>query len=151
MENLRLSIERSERMSFGCLVDQRDRLVASSFGSNSPLVERHLVEYSTKTILKSFTRTNHWLAQEMIRRFEGAKNPKNVNLNRAFVSTHQAKVCCVLEKIPAGKVTTYGLLSDHIGSAARTVSGAVGWNPWATFAPCHRGDAVRLDLGTLSL
>jgi len=125
MENLRLSIEKSEGMSFGCLVDQRDRLVASSFGANSPLVERHLVEYSTKTILKSFTRTNHWLAKEMIIRFEGAKDPKNVNLNRAFVSTHQAKVCDVLEKIPAGKVTTYGLISDHIGSAPRAVGGAV--------------------------
>src|SRR3989441_7680596 len=135
MENLRLSIERSEGMSFGCLVDQRDRLVASSFGSISPLVERHLVEDSTKTILKSFTRTNHWLAKEMIRRFEGAKDPKNVNLNRAFVSTHQAKVCGVLEKIPAGKVTTYGLISDHIGSAPRAVAGPAGSNQWQTFFP----------------
>src|SRR6266704_6660710 len=74
MENLRLSIEKSEGMSFGCLVDHEDRLVASSFGSNSPLVERHLVEYSTKTMLKSLTPTNHWLAKEMIRRFEGAKD-----------------------------------------------------------------------------
>src|SRR6266581_1777497 len=80
MENLRLSIEKSEGMSFGCLVDQRDRLVASSFGSNSPLVEKHLVEYSTKTILKSFTRTNHWLAQEMIRRFEGAKECRSTRI-----------------------------------------------------------------------
>ncbi len=151
MENLRLSIEKSEEISFGCLVDQRDRLLASSFGSNSPLVERHLVEYSTKTILKSFTRTNHWLAQEMIRRFEGAKNPKNVNLNRAFVSTHQAKVCGVLEKIPAGKVTTYGLISDHIGSAPRAVGGAVGSNPWSIFVPCHRVVPVSLTIGNYSL
>ena len=151
MENFRLSIEESEGMSFGCLVDQRDRLVASSFGSSSPLVERHLVEYSTKTILKSFTRTNHWLAQEMIRRFEGAKNPKNVNLNRAFVSTHQAKVCGVLEKIPAGKVTTYGLISDHIGSAPRAVGGAVGSNPWSIFVPCHRVVPVSLTIGNYSL
>src|SRR6266516_386232 len=136
MENLRLSIEKSEGMSFGC---------------NSPLVEKHLVEYSTKTILKSFTRTNHWLAQEMIRRFEGAKNPKNVNLNRAFVSTHQAKVCGVLEKIPAGKVTTYGLISDHIGSAPRAVGGAVGSNPWSIFVPCHRVVPVSLTIGNYSL
>src|SRR5205807_10194552 len=119
MENLRLSIEKSEGMSFGCLVDQRDRLVASSFGANSPLVERHPVEYSTKTILKSSTRTNHWLAKEMIRRSEAAKDPKNVNLNSAFVSAHQAKVCDVLEKIPTSKVTTYALISDHIGPAHR--------------------------------
>src|SRR5438093_6237908 len=103
MENVQLSIERSEEMSFGCLVDQKERLVASSFGANSQLVERHLVEYSTKTIGKSPTRINHWLTEEMIRRFEGAKNSKKVNLNRSFVSNHQAKVCSVLEKIPAGR------------------------------------------------
>ena len=125
--------------------------MASSFGANSPLVERHLVEYSTKTILKSSTRTNHWLAKEMIRRFEGAKDPKNVNLNRAFVSTHQAKVCDVLEKIPAGKVTTYGLISDHIGSAPRAVGGAVGSNPWSIFVPCHRVVPVSLAIGNYSL
>lgn len=151
MENFRLSIEESEGMSFGCLVDQRDRLLASSFGSNSPLVERHLVEYSTKTILKSFTRTNHWLAQEMIRRFEGAKNSKNAKLNRSFVSTHQAKVCGVLEKIPAGKVTTYGLISNHIGSAPRAVGGAVGSNPWSIFVPCHRVVPSSLAIGNYSL
>ena len=125
--------------------------MGSSFGSNSPLVERHLVEDSTKTVLKSFTRTNHWLAKEMIRRFEGAKDPKNVNLNRAFVSTHQAKVCGVLEKIPAGKVTTYGLISDHIGSAPRAVGGAVGSNPWSIFVPCHRVVPVSLTIGNYSL
>src|SRR5207247_3796042 len=151
MENLRLSIEKSEEIAFGCLVHQRYRLLASSFGSNSPLVERHLVEYSTKTILKSFTRTNHWLAQEMIRRFEGAKNPKNVNLNRAFVSTHQAKVCDVLEKIPAGKVKTYGLISNHIGSAPRAVSGAVGSNPSSIFVPFNRVVPVSLTIGNYSL
>ena len=151
MENARLSIERSEEMSFACLVDQKERLVASSFGSNSQLVERHLVEYSTKTILKSFTRTNHWLAQEMIRRFEGAKNSKNAKLNRSFVSTHQAKVCGVLEKIPAGKVTTYGLISNHIGSAPRAVGGAVGSNPWSIFVPCHRVVPSSLAIGNYSL
>ena len=151
MENARLSIERSEEMSFACLVDQKERLVASSFGSNSQLVERHLVEYSTKTMGKSPMRINHWLTEEMIRRFEGAKNPKSVNLNRNFVSTHQAKVCSVLEKIPAGRVTTYGLISNYIGSAPRAVGGAVGSNPWSIFVPCHRVVPSSLTIGNYSL
>jgi len=151
MENVQLSIERSEEMSFGCLVDQKERLVASSFGANSQLVERHLVEYSTKTIGKSPTRINHWLTEEMIRRFEGAKNSKKVNLNRSFVSNHQAKVCSVLEKIPAGRVTTYGLISNHIGSAPRAVGGAVGSNPWSIFVPCHRVVPRSLRIGNYSL
>src|SRR5438132_2881515 len=76
MENLRLSIEKSEEMSFGCLVDHGSRLVASSFGSNSALVEKHLIEYSVKTMGKSPTRGSLWLTKEMIRRFEGSLNPK---------------------------------------------------------------------------
>ncbi len=151
MENVQLSIERSEDVSFGCLIDLKERLVASSFGANSQLVEGHLVEYSTKTIGKSPTCINHWLTEEMIRRFEGAKNPKSVNLNRNFVSTHQAKVCSVLQKIPAGRVTTYGLISNHIGSAPRAVGGAVGSNPWSIFVPCHRVVPSSLTIGSYSL
>src|SRR5260370_3602098 len=125
MENHRLSLEKSEDMTFGCLVDQCDQLVASSFGSNSRILENHLTEYSAQTLGKALTRSDHWLTQEMIRRFEGVKNPRDVKLNRDFVSTHQARVCAVLEKIPIGEVTTYGLISNHIASCPRAVGGAV--------------------------
>jgi O-6-methylguanine DNA methyltransferase len=138
-------------MSFGCLVDQEDRLVASSFGSKSALVEKHLIEYSAKTMGKSPIRGHHWLTKEMIRRFEGSQNPKNVNLNINFVSIHQAKVCGVLEKIPNGNVTTYGLISNHIGSAPRAIGGAVSSNPWSIFVPCHRVVPSSLTIGNYSL
>jgi methylated-DNA-[protein]-cysteine S-methyltransferase len=94
---------------------------------------------------------HHWLTQEMIRRFEGAKNAKSVRLNRDFVSTHQARVCAVLEKIPTGKVTTYGLISNHIGSGPRAVGGAVGSNPWSLFVPCHRVVPRSLAIGNYSI
>jgi methylated-DNA-[protein]-cysteine S-methyltransferase len=151
MENLRLSLEKSEAMSFGCLVDPEDQLVASSFDSNSRIVERHLVEYSTKTSGKSPTRSNHWLTQEMIKRFEGKKSPQSVKLNRDFVSVHHARVCGVLEKIPRGKVTTYGLISNHISSGPRAVGGAVASNPWSIFVPCHRVVPSSLTIGNYSL
>jgi O-6-methylguanine DNA methyltransferase len=151
MENFRLSLEKSEAMSFGCLVDQRDRLVASSFGPNSRIVERRLVDYSTKTSGKSPTPGNHWLTQEMIKRFEGTKNRRSVNLNGDFVSTHQTRVLGVLERIPTGKVTTYGMISNHIGSAPRAVGGAVASNPWSIFVPCHRVVPSDLTIGNYSL
>src|SRR5256886_10711075 len=137
MENHRLSLEKSEDMTFGCLVDQYDQLGASSFGSNSRILEKHLTEYSAQTVGKALTRTDHWLTQEMIRRFEGVNNLRGVKLNRDFVSTHQARVCAVLEKIPKGKVTTYGLISNHIGSGPRAVGGAIGSTSWAIVVPCH--------------
>jgi methylated-DNA-[protein]-cysteine S-methyltransferase len=151
MENLRLSLEKSENMSFGCLVDQQDQLVASSFSSNSRLLASHLVEYSIKRIGKSPAPSNHWVTQEMIRRFQGDKILKNVRLNRDFVSTHQARVCAVLEKIPTGKVTTYGLVSKRIGSGPRAVGGAVGSNPWSIFVPCHRVVPTSLTVGNYSM
>src|SRR5437667_12593166 len=101
MKNFRLSIEKSEEMSFGCLVDQNDRLVASSFGSNSRILEERLEEYSARSGGKSPTRINHWLTEEIIRRFEGAKNSKNAKLNRSIISTNQSKVRDVLDKIHA--------------------------------------------------
>jgi O-6-methylguanine DNA methyltransferase len=151
MENFRLSLEKSENMSFGCLVDQQDQLVASSFGSNSRLLASHLVKYSIRTIGKSPTPSNHWVTQEMIRRFQGDKILKSVRLNRDFVSTHQARVCAVLEKIPTGKVTTYGLVSKRIGSGPRAVGGAVGSNPWSIFVPCHRVVPTSLNIGNYSM
>jgi O-6-methylguanine DNA methyltransferase len=151
MDSFRLSLERSEDLTFGCLVDERDRLMASSFGSKPKTLERHLVEYSTKLGERTPTLCNHWITQEMIRRFEGAKNPKDVRLNRSFVSTHQGKVCAVLEKIPLGKVTTYGLVSKHIGSGPRAVGGAVGSNPWSIFVPCHRVVTGSLTIGNYSM
>jgi methylated-DNA-[protein]-cysteine S-methyltransferase len=87
----------------------------------------------------------------MIRRFEGVKTPKSVKLNRGFVSTHQESVCAVLEKIPTGKVTTYGLISNHIDSAPRAVGGAVGSNPWSIFVPCHRVVPNSLTIGNYSM
>ena len=151
MESFRLALEKSEDFSFGCLIDQNDQLIASSFGSNSPLLEEHLAESSTRITGKSPIKSNHWITQEMIRRFEGAKNPKNVRLNRVFVSAHQARVCAVLEKIPTGRVTTYGLISNHIGSAPRAVGGAVGSNPWSIFVPCHRVVPSSLTVGNYSM
>ena len=151
MQSLRLSLERSDDTYFGCLVDKRDQLVASSFGSSPRILEKHLTEYSIKTSGKSATHDDHWTTQEMVRRFEGVKNLRSVKLNRDFVSTHQARVCAVLEKIPKGKVTTYGLISDHIGSGPRAVGGAVGSNPWSIFVPCHRVVPGNLAIGNYSI
>ena len=151
MESFRLALEKSEDLSFGCLIDQSDRLVASSFGSNSRILEGHLSESSKRITGKLPAQNKHWIAQEMIRRFEGAKDPKSVKLNKSFVSTHQARVCAVLEQIPTGKVTTYGLISNHIGSAPRAVGGAVGSNPWSIFVPCHRVVPSTLTVGNYSM
>ncbi len=51
----------------------------------------------------------------------------------------QNKVYRLLKKIPKGKVTTYKILADKIGTKAyRAVGSALNKNPNAPRVPCHR-------------
>ena len=51
----------------------------------------------------------------------------------------QERVWQKLNEIPKGKVTTYKLLAEALGSrAVRAVASAVGKNPNAPLTPCHR-------------
>ena len=50
----------------------------------------------------------------------------------------QKKVWNELKKIPYGSVTTYKELAKSLNTSPRSVGGAVGKNPVALIAPCHR-------------
>lgn len=51
----------------------------------------------------------------------------------------QDAVYKALEKIPKGRVTTYGAIARHLNTkAVRAVGTAVGKNPYAPKVPCHR-------------
>jgi len=60
----------------------------------------------------------------------------------------QLSVWHALQRIPAGKTTTYALIAEAIGrpKAVRAVGTAIGANPIAYLIPCHR--VIRTD-GTL--
>ncbi len=53
-------------------------------------------------------------------------------------SKHQLDVWHAMQKIPAGKVRTYGELAEVIGSSPRAVGTACGRNPLPIVVPCHR-------------
>ena len=56
----------------------------------------------------------------------------------------EERVWKLLEKIPRGKVTTYGLLARKLNTKAyRAVGNACRRNPYAPKVPCHR--VVRSD------
>ena len=50
----------------------------------------------------------------------------------------QQRVWSQLEKIPAGKTSTYKQVASVIGSSPRAVGGACKRNPVAVIVPCHR-------------
>ena len=53
--------------------------------------------------------------------------------------TFAEQVYSACKKIPVGRVTTYKLLADAIGTKSyRAVGTALKNNPFAPFVPCHR-------------
>ena len=60
---------------------------------------------------------------------------------------HRLQVWEAMQKIPAGKVRTYGDLAAELKSSARAVGGACGANPIPLVVPCHRIIAANGRLG----
>ncbi len=151
MEELRLSTELSRNHWFGCLTDGRDKLLASAFGPSSKNVHVYLTDYLGKTSAAELTRGKHHLTHEMVRLFDGYTLAQPVAFNTDIVSSFQRRVYGVLERIPRGRVTTYGLISNNLDSAPRAVGGAVASNPWPLFIPCQRVVNGDLTIGNYGL
>ena len=151
MERPRLSIENAQDSWFGCLVDDNSSLVSAAFGPDPRAVQRHLSSYSKKTLGTAPELTRLSAAREMIELFEGNSHSVSLRLNDKFISDFQRKVIHVMNLIPKGKVTTYGLIAKRIRSAPRPVGGAVSSNPWPLFVPCQRVVNADLTLGKYSI
>ena len=66
----------------------------------------------------------------------------------AKTTPFQRRVYAALCEVPAGRVTTYGLLARRIGcGSARAVGGALRRNPFAPRVPCHRVIAADGSIG----
>ena len=60
---------------------------------------------------------------------------------------HRLVVWEAMQRIPAGRVRTYGEVARELGSSPRAVGGACGANPIPLVVPCHRIVAAGGDLG----
>ncbi|KAJ1338645.1 methylated-DNA-[protein]-cysteine S-methyltransferase [Microdochium nivale] len=60
---------------------------------------------------------------------------------------YEKRVWSLLCQIPAGHVSTYALVSAHLGSSPRAVGNALRRNPFAPQVPCHRVVATGGQLG----
>ena len=60
---------------------------------------------------------------------------------------HRLAVWEAMQRIPAGKVRTYGDVASELSSSARAVGGACGANPIPVVVPCHRIVAAGGALG----
>jgi methylated-DNA-[protein]-cysteine S-methyltransferase len=67
------------------------------------------------------------------------------------VTPFQQRVYDAILCVPAGRVTTYGLLAHHLGCrSAQAVGQALRRNPFAPGVPCHRVIAADLRIGGFS-
>ncbi len=76
-------------------------------------------------------------ARELAEYFDGDRTEFDVALDLRG-SAHQKRVWERLLAIPSGQVESYGEIAQSLGSSARAVGRAVGRNPIAIMAPCHR-------------
>ena len=72
-------------------------------------------------------------------------------MNGNSTTPFQQRVYAALCRVPAGRVTTYGLLAQHLRCrSAQAVGQALRRNPFAPQVPCHRVIAADLRIGGFS-
>ncbi|KAH6604930.1 hypothetical protein Trco_006637 [Trichoderma cornu-damae] len=73
--------------------------------------------------------------------------PQLLRIAESQRTEFEKRVWAALCQIPRGRVTTYGLLSAHLGTSPRAVGNALRRNPFAPDVPCHRVVATGGSLG----
>lgn len=91
--------------------------------------------------LEIFRQTEKWLDIY----FSGGIPDFTPNIKIENLTPFRSKVIEIMNRIPYGKVITYGDISNKIAldtgigrMSSQAVGGAVGWNPICIIIPCHR-------------
>ena len=94
---------------------------------------RHWPERSTHPIIRQAIR-------ELTEYFAGRRQRFDTPIDSGAGTDFQRSVWKALQRIPAGRTSTYGELARRIGrpTAVRAVASAVGRNPVSLLIPCHR-------------
>ncbi|KAM6482193.1 6-O-methylguanine DNA methyltransferase [Trichoderma sp. SZMC 28011] len=93
---------------------------------------------STSTSTTAISKTIHVPAE---------MQPQLLRIAQSQRTPFEKRVWTALCQIPRGRVTTYGLLSAHLGTSPRAVGNALRRNPFAPEVPCHRVVATGGTLG----
>jgi methylated-DNA-[protein]-cysteine S-methyltransferase len=111
-----------------CMVSEKALKKFEIRGSCEPKDARKLARKLARTV------------KELEQFFQGKRKSFTVVVDLSSGTPFQQKVWRELQKIPYGRVITYGELAKKIGKpgAARAVGQAVGSNPNGIIVPCHR-------------
>lgn len=151
MEKPTLATKEHDGTWFGVLFDKQSGLLACSFSSSKKTLEKHLRAGAQGLVTNELTDESNIALNEMINIYEGRKTTHKVRLALERVSEFEKSVCKVMEDIPKGQVTSYGMIAKRINSGPRAVGTAVARNPWPLFIPCHRVVPADLEIGNYSI
>jgi len=128
------SIHRGEPKIHRIALSKPETPAAQTVGKFVP----NTMESSCPEITALLDRIEAFLQGEDIR---FSLNAVRIDLCSAF----QQKVLRAEYAIPRGRISTYGLIAEHVGhpKAARAVGMALASNPFPIVVPCHR--AIRYD------
>ena len=120
-------------------------LVMLSFGGARSLAHarRHVARFVEDASFEAAPHRGGPMApvRDWFARYFAGEALEGASLTHVFYGTDfQVAVWNALFEVPAGETRTYGQLARRIGhdGAARAVGAAVGQNPIAIVAPCHR-------------
>ena len=143
MVSFTLSIKELESVVFGVAIDDNGRIWSTVFTERN---RKNAVEALLKNlpIDSSFKEENNEYTDKildcLISLAEGKGTTSRYKLAMDTSPTYYRKVYRTLQKVPRGKVVSYGGLAKATGSgrAARAVGNAMKKNPFPLFVPCHR-------------
>ncbi|KAI0136867.1 6-O-methylguanine DNA methyltransferase [Xylariales sp. AK1849] len=114
------------------------------------LKRKRTVEDSTAVVPVKVSRTSLEASRDIASEAIPSPEEMGPQLRRIASSTRslfEKKVWSLLCQIPPGHVSTYGIMSAHLGSSPRAVGNALRRNPFAPQVPCHRVVATGGALG----
>ncbi len=109
-------------------------LYIQSCGDTVTGLEYNTRKRPTKKLLSKYQTK---IKKHILEYFSVRKSKLELNLELAGTK-FQKRVWAVLQKIPAGKVKTYGEVAKQLNSSARAVGNACRANPIPLIVPCHR-------------
>jgi O-6-methylguanine DNA methyltransferase len=139
-------------------VNERNELVACNFSNESRLNAERSVQESIPRRLIAKNDPNaaadyHSIVESIYRAYLGnATRMKKLHFLEN-VSGFRKKVYAQLNRIPRGRVTTYGAIAKKLGSKrySRAVGTAVATNPISLIIPCHRVLPSSLKVGNYGM
>jgi len=154
---IQIHSENRDGVWFAIAVNEKNELVACNFSNESRFKAEKSVQESIpkELIAKGDSNTTDYpsIVNSVYQAYLGNGTRMNKVDFLENVSGFRKKVYAQLNRIPRGRVTTYGAIAKKLGSKrySRAVGTAVATNPISLIIPCHRVLPSSLKVGNYGM